>query len=230
MHVTEIFHSIQGEGGLTGVPSVFVRLAGCNLHCRWCDTPYSSWAPEGRAWAVADVVREVAAFPTRYCVLTGGEPMLAPELPDLAARLTDAGKHVTIETAATLPPAGIACALASLSPKLANSTPGADVGAGIRERHERLRTNLDAVRAWLDRYPYQLKFVIQTARDVDEVVDWLAALGRVVPPENVMLMPEGRTVPEMDRHAPIVTEACRRHGYRFCDRLHLRLFGPTRGT
>lgn len=230
MRITELFYSLQGEGLLAGVPSVFVRVAGCHLHCRWCDTPYSSWAPEGEERSVDDIVKQVEAHPTRFCVLTGGEPMLAPELPELAARLGAAGKHVTIETAATRPPGGIVCDLASLSPKLANAAPGDEVAPAVRARHERLRLNLEAARAWVEAYAYQLKFVIQTARDVDDVRAWLAALERDVPPERVLLMPEGRTAAEVEAHAPVVLAACRQHGFRFCDRLQLRLFGNQRGT
>ena len=83
MLISEIFHSLQGEGELAGVPSVFVRTAGCNLRCTWCDTPYSSWSPEGTQMGVAEIVAEVSRHPARHVVLTGGEPMLAPELPAL---------------------------------------------------------------------------------------------------------------------------------------------------
>ena len=87
MLVAEIFHSIQGEGELTGLPSVFVRAAGCNLRCAWCDTPYASWQPEGRPMTVEAVVAEVIQHPARHVVLTGGEPMVAPEIHALAAAL-----------------------------------------------------------------------------------------------------------------------------------------------
>ena len=82
MLIAEIFHSLQGEGELTGVPSVFVRTSGCNLRCNWCDTPYASWNPEGTPHTVEQVVEAVQAHPAaRHVVLTGGEPMIAPDLP-----------------------------------------------------------------------------------------------------------------------------------------------------
>ena len=88
MLISEIFHSIQGEGVLTGVPSVFVRTSGCNLRCNWCDTPYASWNPEGKQLSVADIVAEVKRFTAaRHVGLTGGEPMLAKDLPELAAQV-----------------------------------------------------------------------------------------------------------------------------------------------
>src|SRR5882724_8899363 len=123
MLISEIFYSIQGEGELTGVPSVFVRTSGCNLRCRWCDTKYASWKPEGEEMSIETIVERVTAFPAAHVVLTGGEPMVARGIHDLARQFRAAGKHITIETAGTVAPEGIACDLASLSPKLRNSTP-----------------------------------------------------------------------------------------------------------
>ena len=137
MRLAELFHSIQGEGKLAGVPSVFVRASGCNLRCVWCDTPYASWDPEGDDVPVDEIVRRVALFDCRHVVLTGGEPMI---MPDIGA-LCDALKawrddcHITIETAATVY-RPLKLDLASLSPKLSNSTPwdreGGRFAAGAR--------------------------------------------------------------------------------------------------
>src|ERR1700754_5082939 len=105
MLIAEIFHSLQGEGELTGVPSVFVRTSGCNLRCNWCDTPYASWTPEGEQMSVEQVLREIARYPARHVVLTGGEPMIAKDLAALAHGIKQhASQHITIETAATVPP------------------------------------------------------------------------------------------------------------------------------
>src|SRR5688500_17359007 len=109
MFISEIFYSIQGEGELAGVPSVFIRTSGCNLRCSWCDTKYASWNPEGSEVAVEEIVGRVRVHPAAHCVLTGGEPMLAKEIAELASRLRAGGFHLTIETAGTIPPDGIAC-------------------------------------------------------------------------------------------------------------------------
>src|SRR3712207_3366955 len=121
MKVSELFYSIQGEGKLAGVPSVFVRASGCNLRCAWCDTPYASWEPEGEDVPAEEIARRVAGYGARHVVLTGGEPMIMPDVAELCRRLKDAGHHLTIETAATVWK-DVPLDLASLSPKLANST------------------------------------------------------------------------------------------------------------
>lgn len=232
MRISEIFFSVQGEGRLTGVPSVFVRTSGCNLRCRWCDTPYASWDPEGRDLSIAEILEEVNRHPTRFCVVTGGEPMIAKGMPELLQALRAAGKHITIETAATLPPNGVPCDLASLSPKLAHSTPdAAQAGAAWAERHERDRWNAEAIRAWCDgSYEYQLKFVVSSEQDVKEIEDSLAKTELSPPPENVLLMPQARTVEEQKQMALQVVEWCKARGWRYCTRLHIDLFGNKRGT
>lgn len=231
MRISEIFHSIQGEGELTGVPSVFVRTSGCNLRCSWCDTPYASWSPEGEEMTVDTIVDRVLSFSCSHIVLTGGEPMIAKGIHDLAARLRAAGKHITIETAGTIAPDGIACDLASLSPKLSNSTPSPDLaGSGWVERHEKSRLQPEILRQWLDSYPFQLKFVVSEDLQLTEIKGLLLSLGRPIPAWKTLLMPEGVTVEAMESRRDWLLEACKEYGFRFCQRLHIDLFGNTRGT
>ncbi|HTL68619.1 MAG TPA: 7-carboxy-7-deazaguanine synthase QueE [Lacunisphaera sp.] len=230
MLIAEIFHSLQGEGQLAGVPSVFVRTSGCNLRCNWCDTPYASWQPEGRTMTVDEILAAAAAFPSRHVVLTGGEPMIAPEIHELAARLRGAGYHITIETAATVPPRGIACDLASLSPKLAHSAPDGRLDDGWRRRHEKLRWQPGVVAQWLAQPDYQLKFVVSAAGDVDEIERMLQETGGAVPRAKVLLMPEGVTVEDLRARAGWLAELCRERGYRYAPRLHIELYGHRRGT
>ncbi|MHC4455686.1 MAG: 7-carboxy-7-deazaguanine synthase QueE [Planctomycetota bacterium] len=99
MKVNEIFYSIQGEGFLAGVPSVFVRLAGCPLYCRWCDTKYAWDKTQGTDYDVDEIVRTVQQWPCKFVVITGGEPMIHPdrpintEMPSLVQKLKEIGKH-----------------------------------------------------------------------------------------------------------------------------------------
>ena len=231
MLISEIFHSIQGEGELTGVPSVFVRTSGCNLRCSWCDTPYASWNPEGDEMPVEAVVERVLSYPCQHVVLTGGEPMVAKGIHDLASRLRATGKHITIETAGTIAPGVIACDLASLSPKLANSTPSADLaGAAWVERHEKTRLQPEILRQWIDSYPFQLKFVVSDDQQLVEIKRLLVSLDRSVPACKTLLMPEGVSVEALGSRRDWLIHACKEQGFRFCQRLHIDLFGNTRGT
>lgn len=232
MRIAEIFHSIQGEGALIGVPSVFVRTSGCNLRCTWCDTPYASWRPEGPEMSIESILGDVRHMGARHVVLTGGEPMIARGIHDLAAALRAAGLHLTIETAATIAPDGIACDLASLSPKLRNSAPDPVSEPGWHERHENSRWRPDVVRAWMDRGQgeYQLKFVVTEPGDVDEIEGMLGQLGREIPPDRVFLMPEGTSLEVLRTRAPWLVDVCRKRGYRYAHRLHVELFGNRRGT
>ncbi|NBX59126.1 MAG: 7-carboxy-7-deazaguanine synthase QueE [Opitutaceae bacterium] len=230
MLISEIFYSLQGEGELTGVPSVFVRTSGCNLRCNWCDTPYASWQPEGKQMTVGEIVAAVSPHPARHVVLTGGEPMIAPDIHALAAALKKLDYHITIETAATIAPTGIACDLASLSPKLKNSSPDERLDDTWRRKHENLRWQPEVVRAWLDRGSYQLKFVVAQATDLIEIETLLTSLERQIPRAKVLLMPEGTTVEVLRARAVWLAELCKARGYRYAPRLHVELYGNKRGT
>ncbi len=229
MKVAEIFYSIQGEGLLAGVPSAFVRTAGCPLRCSWCDTPYTSWEPQGEPHTVADVLARVLAFPTRHAVVTGGEPVLAPGIEELCAALKQRGYHVTLETAAVaFKP--VACDLASLSPKLSNSTPHDREGGRFALRHDEMRLRPDVVRQFLEHAPdCQLKFVLDRPDDLAEVLAFLGQLPGVAR-DRVLLMPQGVTRAELAERGAWVAELCKQHGFRYCPRLHVELYGNKRGT
>jgi len=228
MKIAEIFHSLQGEGRLTGTPSVFVRTSGCNLRCAWCDSPYTSWHPEGEIMAVEQIVAGVRSHECGHVVITGGEPMIAPEIGELTGRLKASGLHITIETAGTVF-ADVTCDLASVSPKLSNSTPDARTHATAARMHESRRINLDVVQRFVDEFDHQLKFVIANAADVQECERLLERL-RGIRPENVHLMPEGVDAAVLTERSAWLAKVCLDRGFRFCPRLHIMLFGNTRGT
>lgn len=226
--IVETFVSVQGEGRLAGTRSWFVRTSGCNLRCSWCDTPYSSWRPESEQRSIDDLVEEFRGSAAAHAVVTGGEPLLLPGVASLCARLRSAGAHVTIETAGTVW-LEVECDLLSVSPKLSNSTPGDDAGPGWAERHEQRRINLPALQRLLDAHPSrQLKFVVESEGDLAEIEDLLASL-RGVEPRDVMLMPEG-TTPEALAARAFVEGAAADRGWSVSPRLHILLFGNTRGT
>lgn len=230
MLISEIFHSIQGEGSLAGVPSVFIRSSGCNLRCVWCDTPYASWNPTGTEMTVDEMLEAVTVFPTKHVVLTGGEPMVAKGIHDLAYKLQGLGKHITIETAGTIAPNGIACDLASLSPKLAHSTPSPELAGAWSARHERDRWQPEVIRAWLDHYDCQMKFVVREHNDVLEIIDLLEKEQLSIPAYQILLMPEGIESTALRHAAQQVAEWCKQYGFRFTPRLHIDLYGNTMGT
>ena len=100
MRVNETFVSVQGEGRQVGLPTVFVRTQGCNLRCVWCDTTHSFY--EGRETPLDDVLRVIAGYGVKRVCLTGGEPLLQKELPELARRLLADGYEVVLETSGSL--------------------------------------------------------------------------------------------------------------------------------
>jgi 7-carboxy-7-deazaguanine synthase len=223
MKIAEIFYSVQGEGSRIGVPSAFVRASGCNLRCSWCDTPYASWNPEGEQMPVDEIARRVCAYPARSVVVTGGEPMIAPDIVPLTERLRQEAFHITVETAGTVF-APVQCDLMSISPKLRNSTPPGSWAAS----HERLRIQPEVLRRLMSGYPHQLKFVVAHPEDLDEIrrlVDLLSA-----DPAHVILMPEGVDPAVLRERGEWIVEICKHYGYRFSPRLHIDLYGNRRGV
>ena len=233
--ISETFVSIQGEGKLTGVPSWFCRVSGCNLRCTWCDTPYASWNPEHTKRTIESLIDEAKgakASGIHHAVLTGGEPMIFKHLVPLSNQLNALGFHITIETAGTLTLPGVSCHLMSISPKLANSTPTNDPRDpdGVwAKRHEERRLNFDSIneliRSTRDR---QLKFVVKQPSDLIEIDQVLAHIDGYCP-RDIMLMPEGVSEPERGSIQWILDE-CLHRGWTYCPRLHIALFGDTRGA
>ncbi|MBS0189691.1 MAG: 7-carboxy-7-deazaguanine synthase QueE [Phycisphaerales bacterium] len=229
--ISETFTSVQGEGKLAGVPSWFVRFSGCNLRCAWCDTPYASWAPEPHTREIAHLLDEARASGVTHAVVTGGEPMLFDSVVELCEGLRQAGMHITIETAGTISRA-LACDLMSISPKLSNSTPFGDPrdpDGHWAARHEARRLNFESLQGLIDLHPKrQFKFVISRPADLAEVETILTRLKGWVD-GDVLLMPEGTSPAALASKSWIAGE-CVRRNWRYGPRLHIELYGNTRGT
>lgn len=235
----EVFASLQGEGASMGRPSTFVRLSRCNLACQWCDTAYT-WrftgdnrfhrddlAFERKANQVmaeeADVARMVADLPPDRLVVTGGEPLLqGPQLARMLVALDEArpGMHVEIETNGSVAPHAALDARVqqyNVSPKLSHSGNPAELALVP----ERLAAWAAEPRAWF-------KFVVAEPADVDEV----RALQQryAIPAERIFLMPEGRSSDVIRQRSGWLSDICTQEGYRFTDRLHIHIWGDTRGT
>jgi 7-carboxy-7-deazaguanine synthase len=228
MRIAELYPSIQGEGLLTGTRSVFVRVSGCNLRCRYCDTPYASGKPEGEDLSVEDLVDRIVGLGLSHVVLTGGEPMLFAELIPLAAELRRLGRHVTVETAGTLY-LPVECDLISISPKLSNSIPteGADPRWAVR--HDHARHSPETVRRLVAEHEYQVKFVIDDVRDCAEVEEYLAEFPQI-DRDRVLLMPQGIDPAELAEKGRWLEPYCVEHDLKYCPRRQIEWFGPRRGT
>jgi len=240
----EIFHTIQGEGPSAGAPAVFIRASRCNLHCVWCDTDYT-WNFEGTPWqhdkdavpgyakfpksAVtleidpAEAARLILAYECPRVVITGGEPLLQQDSFLAMIQHIRAGQpdcYFEVETNATrIPCPEFAAAVDqfNVSPKLAN--------AGMAET---LRLQPDALRFFAGSPVSWFKFVVATPADLAEIQTLRARFN--IPRERILLMPQGRSAAELDRTAPWLAQLCRDLGFRFCDRLHIRLWGERRGV
>jgi organic radical activating enzyme len=240
----EIFHTIQGEGVSAGCPAVFVRASRCNLHCIWCDTEHT-WNFEGTPWKhqhdglpghakhrkadvtfltdAADAAQRVLAFQCPRIVITGGEPLLQQDAFSEMIRIIRAAMPacvVEVETNGTIVPDDTFAREISqfnVSPKLANS----GMTSSLRL--------VPAALAWFAASPKSwFKFVVTTPADLDEIRK--LAADHAIPGERVLLMPEGRSAAALDRHTAWLAAACRDHGFRFSDRLHVRLWGDRRGV
>ena len=233
MRIAEIYASLQGEGLLAGTPSVFVRTSGCNLRCHWCDTPFTSWEPVGEQRSAAEVATAVASLGRQHVVITGGEPLLLPEVAELCHMLRRDRLHITIETAGTVfldAPAD----LVSISPKLASSAPPADTPGHWAARHEEARRRDDVILALMAGGTYQLKFVIDSPADLAEALAWIDDLAAARPEgvdrSRVLFMPQGRGREELARTTAWLELECHARGIHLAHRYHIEWFGHTRGT
>lgn len=212
---------------LAGVPSVFVRLSGCNLRCKWCDTPYASWEPEGEERMLGPILADVRRNWASHVVVTGGEPMISPGIVVLTERLKGLDQHITVETAGTVY-APVTCDLMSISPKLANSTPHRRDGGRWAAQHDRLRYQPEVLKQLMAEYPYQLKFVVSAESDLEEIAKIIEETG--AERSRVMLMAEGTSVETIYERAQWIVEVCKQEKFRYSPRLHIDLWGDKRGV
>jgi 7-carboxy-7-deazaguanine synthase len=215
IQISEIFYSIQGEGLLAGRPSVFVRLAGCPLRCRWCDTQYALDSSAGKKMTIDDVMKQILKVSPAYVVITGGEPLISPLLPQLCETIKKQNAHITIETAGIKFVPSLSCDLMSISPKLSN--------AYDNKQDKDKYLKLDLLAKLIKNYDYQLKFVIEKKADIDEVNQILTTL-KDFDRSKVLLMPQAKNISVYLAKSPLVVKLCKDTGFTFSSRLQL-IFG-----
>lgn len=228
IRISEIFRSVQGEGIFSGTPSIFIRTSGCNLRCWFCDTRYASWEPEGDSMTVSAILDATSRWKIAHVVLTGGEPMIFEDLGELCSGLKSLGKHITIETAGTID-RDCVCDLWSISPKLSNSTPAGYTSEEWVRQHDLRRHAPQVVQSLMSRSEYQLKFVVGSILDAEEVLEYLRELP-AWDRDRVLMMPRGVTHEELKLQLSWLAPWCRDHDLRLCDRQHIHWFGNKRGT
>ncbi len=250
--------TVQGEGKLAGTPSLFIRLASCNLRCIWqmedgslcqCDTSYASFHPEGkRSWDVDEIVSVVRhnLGNIQHVVITGGEPLLQKKgVEALSKKLkTSLNVHITVESNGTLYDEELAqwVDLFSISPKLSNSVPSLDKlqhykesETGASKYHHQIRRNIKALQSYVDLVKstdkeLQLKFVVGKSTDEDEIINDYINLLSGVDKNDIMLMPLGATHEQLAKSTPVVLKSCIKNGWKFSPRIHIDIFGSKKGV
>lgn len=210
MIVNEIFYSIQGEGPSVGKPAVFLRLGGCNLKCKWCDTKYAWQNDENYQITNKKIVQQIKKYPCAHLVITGGEPLLQQDaLCGLLKELK--GYTAEIETNGSIP-----CKIIGLveqincSPKLKNS--------GNPPYSLKIPPSKKVI----------YKFVMRNKNDLTEIKSF--AKKYKIPKSKIWLMPEGTNKSDMLKKSKWVIEVCKKEGYNFSPRLHIMIWGNKRGT
>ncbi|MDJ1134775.1 7-carboxy-7-deazaguanine synthase QueE [Streptomyces iconiensis] len=231
--VNEIFGpTVQGEGPSSGRRCAFLRLGGCNLSCRWCDTPYTwDWkglSDQGTKYdprseltgrTTASVLDELLAMATNLVVISGGEPLSQQRrLLPLIQALAEHGTSVEIETNGTVVPDEALIALGprfNVSPKLAHA------GDPLSQR-----IKPEALRALSGTPGVAFKFVCRSPSDLDEVADLTEQLGL----GPVWVMPEGKNFDDISKHLGDIADEVVRRGWNLTTRLHVLAWGDRRGV
>ena len=233
----EIFYSIQGEGVSIGKPAIFVRLSQCNLHCVWCDTPYT-WNWENTKFShpkkanrkesqveisIDEIIKIIGNYPCKRIILTGGEPFIQQE--ELAIliqklRFIDSTYFFEIETNGTFEPSVSFDKLINqynVSTKLSN--------CGDTEK---LRIKTDAMAFFSKSEKSNFKFVIETQPDLDEIQSLEKQFS--IPRDKILLMPQAQTKEALQKQQEELIETCKTFGYTYSDRLHIRIYGDKKGV
>lgn len=221
--ICEMFSSIQGEGALEGVPSVLVRLVGCNLNCDWCDTKEILQNGKYKIYTEDELLQKLSEYQCRHIIITGGEPLLFEQLENLISILRNQGYHVTIETNGTIR-TDVHCDLVSISPKLSNSIPQSIKDEKEIEQYNQKRINTNAIRWFMDNNNYQLKFVASDRQeDFDEIKNVLRKIGEY-DDEKVMVMPQADSIERLEEIQAEVASLCIKNKFRYANRLQLQIW------
>lgn len=236
----EIFQTVQGEGRNLGRPVVFARLSGCNLHCSWCDTPYT-WVwndklaaqhDEGKVYNIEDeqmkiqvgeAIDQINGYNIPRLVITGGEPMTQQKnIAELAEGLKENNEDfwVEVETNGTIIPRPRTIEAVdqfNVSPKLENSG-----------NEKNRRDKPEAMRAYVESQKADFKFVLFDDEDLPEILDIVERYD--IPHDRVFLMPEGRTEEEVTKHQTQLVELAIKHNFNVTTRLHVLIWGAKRGV
>lgn len=209
LYVSEIFHSIQGEGPHTGHPAIFLRTAGCNLRCTWCDTPYALELRQGTKMETLEVIERIKEFDCQHLVITGGEPLIQQKgLAEVLQQLK--GYYVEVETNG-----GFESTIDeyidqyNCSPKLP--------GSGNKPYPLKI---YPGKKTWY-------KFVIDDEEDLKETLQFIVQYQ--IPKKRVRLMPQGETRSKSIEKSTWLIEQCKKYGYIFNPRLHVLIWNNKKG-
>lgn len=209
MKISEIFSSIQGEGKMQGVPSVLVRLEGCNLNCVWCDNRKDKVVQEISHSKLLEILDD---YGISNVIITGGEPLLYSQIELLTNELKEKGYFITIETNATITQ-NVRADLISMSPKLAHAN----------VKNEIATINYDVIQYYIDNYDYQLKFVVKDEGDFIAVQHILEKLSNI-DYNNVFMMPLAKSLAELAGLQKEIVKLCIKYRYRYANRLQLQIW------
>lgn len=219
MRVVEVFKTIQGEGILTGVVSVFVRFAGCNLRCKWCDEKASQDFDAGQNLSISELLIKMKKYKCKNVVITGGEPLLQVDIVDFTKQLKKEGYFITIETNTTLKKK-VVCDLVSMSPKLSNS---AYYKANIN-KFNKIRLNIDAIKYYIKNYNYQIKFVVSSEIDIKEIKKVLSKI-KNYDKSMILMMPLASSRKQLYNIQKKIVKIGIENNLRYCNRLQLQIWG-----